>query len=96
MLYYLQDEPGESEEVPNCLQMPKSNTGNVLFRDLQKVWPMKHGYYHFRFRIFDDECGYLWKDIVNSEEPLPLSDGYIFAKVRHICALIQITFQNMP
>ena len=78
-LYIMQDEPGEGDGMLNCTRILK---GQPCLRDLQQAWPSSHGgVYHFRFRISDEECGYVWKDITNPEDTLPFSDGCIYAKV---------------
>ena len=65
-LYTLQDEPGESESVLNCTQIPRRRP---CLRDFQQAWPANStgGFYHFRFRIPDEECGFVWQDITNRE-----------------------------
>jgi hypothetical protein len=78
-LYYLQDEPGESAEVPNCVEVPRQ--GRVLLRDLLAAWPLKTGVFHYRFRVDVDPRGHCWLDVVDPLEALPLSDGFIHAKV---------------
>jgi hypothetical protein len=81
ILYFLQDEAGEDPNVPNCLEI--RTAGRALLCDLQTAFPIKDGsLFHFRCRVDDSNCGFVWQDMTDPSESLPLSDGCVFVKVK--------------
>jgi hypothetical protein len=58
--YYFQGELGESMQMPNAFQLPKS--AQTTFDTFVKYFPIRsiEGFY-FRFREEDSVCGFVWR-----------------------------------
>jgi hypothetical protein len=80
-LYFVVNEDGESEEMPNCVELSVAPGFAVTLHTLKQALKRLPGILHFRCRV-DDPSGHLWLDITDSNEPLPLSEGCVFAKVQ--------------
>lgn len=81
VLYYFQGENGESLDRPNAFNIEKA--GAVTFGDFLAGFPLKSfiNSSKFRFRAEDETFGYVWLDIFNKSETLPIYSGVITAKI---------------
>lgn len=82
VLYFLQGETGESEEVPNAFKIPSSPSTRPTFELFIKYFPIPSPQtMHFRFRQEDPNSGYVWKAIksflhLNSKPFFPVTVFY--------------------
>ena len=84
VLYYYQGELGESFDTPNAFSIPRLNgSPSLSLRELLAYFPSPStNSLIFRFRVPDDEHGYLWEDVSSDVDPLPRQrTGEIFMKV---------------
>ena len=84
VLYFYQGELGESSDTPNAFSIPRLNGSPPLsLRELLAYFPSPStNSLIFRFRVPDDEQGYIWEDVSNDVDPLPRQrTGEIFMKV---------------
>ena len=79
-VYFIVNEEGESEEMPNCVEL-LSVGGQITLKSLQLSLQRLPGIYHIRCRVEDSSCGYAWLDVTDPNEKLPFTEGCIFAKV---------------
>ena len=87
VLYFYQGELGESHEAPNAFSIPRlAGSPPLSLRELLAYFPSPHVHsLIFRFRVPDDEHGYVWEDVSNDVDPLPrMRNGEIFMKVLRI------------
>jgi len=87
VLYYVQGELGEAQELPNALKIQGGKEGQpIKFGDFIDSFLQVDNpdIFHFRFQMPDPKCGYVWKDLVNRDEPLPVYNGVSFAKVLRV------------
>jgi len=79
-MYYFQGDLGESLEYPNAFVIP--NNSKPTFGAFLANFPAhEKGTLHFRFRMEDPNCGYVWLDITAKDEVLPIYQDSIMAKV---------------
>jgi len=88
-LYFIANEDGESEEVPNCVELSVAPGFAVTLHTLKQALKKLPGILHFRCRV-DDPSGHLWLDMTDSNELLPLSEGCVFAKVQTLLLLVLV------
>lgn len=83
VFYHVQGEPGEDPSHPNVFDLPGSDERQPKLRDVMLHFPYRHlGVFHFRFRIPSEEKGgYMWLDVTDPEHKVPLTNGYVQAKV---------------
>lgn len=82
-LYYFNGEVGESHETPNAFVIPGQSSSSVTLATFVKHFPMKSVIQssHFRFKEESSSDGYVWRDVISAEKPLPTYQNQLFAKI---------------
>jgi len=88
VLYHFQNELGESESIPNAVMLPNSFTGPLTFGQFcssffQSV-KIDSESLHFRFRRDDKDRGYVWQDMANADDLVPVKGGDLIAKILRV------------
>lgn len=87
VFYYFQSEPGEDIRHPNVFHL--SSTTSITFEQILHNFPVKHhGEFQWRFRTtIHGKKDYVWKDITNHADKVPLYGGNVFAKLLRLNTL---------
>jgi hypothetical protein len=75
VLYYFQGEPGDSMDMPNAFLLPLKHhpASAITYEVFCKYFPLHNdGSYHFRFQAEDPNHEYVWVDIQQPNQAIPL------------------------
>lgn len=75
VLYYFQGDPGDSMDMPNAFILPLKHhpASAITYEVFCKYFPLHNdGSYHFRFQAEDPNHEYVWVDIQQPNQSIPL------------------------
>jgi len=75
VLYYFQGDPGDSMDMPNAFLLPLKHhpASAITYEMFCKYFPLHNdGSYHFRFQAEDPNHEYVWVDIQQPNQAIPL------------------------
>ena len=75
VLYYFQGDPGDSIDMPNAFLLPLKHhpASAITYEVFCKYFPLHNdGSYHFRFQAEDPNHEYVWVDIQQPNQAIPL------------------------
>jgi len=83
VLYYFQGEPGDSMDMPNAFLFPvKQSASAITFEVFCRHFPLHNdGSYHFRFQAEDPNHEFVWVDIQQPSQTVPLFRSNIMVKI---------------
>jgi hypothetical protein len=88
VFYYFQGELGESIETPNAFIIPSMNPSLLTFKKFQELFlslnhinQNKIKNLHYRFKIEEKTCGYMWMDINNNNDIIQINNNIIHVKI---------------
>lgn len=82
LLYYVQNDKGESPAHPNACRLRRTNPDRVTLRDVLDVFPLRgQGVFHFRFQTTFPDKQVVFLDVVNPDDSVPLVGNNVIARV---------------